>query len=120
MSMSLLYNIEKFNNTVTIQSSVLMHTDIYSILSFSIQYTEGALRPVSSDITTHFVRPFELPWCSTVSVHVFAPARGQCLLCVCQHPLSKSKEQYTCYSKLRYIHVRIYVMKIHRALHVIM
>ena len=58
MSMSLLYNILKINNTVTIQSSVSMHTDVYSILSFSV--TKGALRPVSSVITTHFVRPFEL------------------------------------------------------------
>ena len=118
MSMSLLYNIEKFNNTVIIQSVVSMYTDVYSVFSFSI--TKGGLRPVSSDITTHFVPPSELPWCSTVSVHVFAPARGQCLFCVCQHPLSKSKEQDTCYSKLRHIHVGIYVMKIRSTVHVIM
>ena len=59
MPMPLLYNIEKFNNTVTIQSSVSMYTDVYSIFSFSI--IEGATRPVSSDNKTHFVRPFELP-----------------------------------------------------------
>ena len=53
MSMPLLYNIEKFNNTVTIQSSVSMYTDVYRILSFSI--TKGATRPVSSDLKTHFV-----------------------------------------------------------------
>ena len=70
MSMPLLYNIEKMNNTLTIQSSVSMHTDVYSILSFSI--TEGATRPVSSDLKIHFVRPFELPWRSpAASVHLF-------------------------------------------------
>ena len=70
MSMPLLYNIEKINKTVTIQSSVSMYTDVYSILSFSI--TEGATRPVSSDLKTHFVRRFELPWqVPAVSVHVF-------------------------------------------------
>ena len=53
MSMQLLYNKEKFNNTATIQSSVSMHTDVYSILSFSI--TEGAIRLVSPDLKTHFV-----------------------------------------------------------------
>ena len=60
MSIPLLYYIEKFNNTVTIQSSVSMHTDVYSILSFSI--TKGVTRPVSSDLKTHFVLPFGLPW----------------------------------------------------------
>ena len=69
MSMPLLYNIEKFNNTVTIQSSVSMYTDVYSVLSFSI--TEGAIRLVSPDLKTHFVRPFGLPWRPAVSVHVF-------------------------------------------------
>ena len=53
MSMPLLYNIEKFNNTVTIQSSVSMYTDVYSVLSFSI--TRGVTRSVSSDLKTHFV-----------------------------------------------------------------
>ena len=53
MSMPLLNNIERFNNTVTIQSSVLMYTDVYSILSFRI--TKGATRPVSSELKTHFV-----------------------------------------------------------------
>ena len=48
MFMPLLYNIEKFNNAVTIQSSVSMHTDVYSILSFNI--TECATRLVSSDL----------------------------------------------------------------------
>ena len=60
MSMPLLYNIKKIKNTVTIQSSVSMHTDVYSILSFSI--TKGVTRPVSSDLKTHFVRTFGLPW----------------------------------------------------------
>ena len=70
MSMPLLYNIEKLNNIVIIQSSVSMHTDVYSILSFSI--TKGVIRPVSSDLKTHFVRPFGLPWrASAVSVHMF-------------------------------------------------
>ena len=50
MFMSLLYNIKKFNNTVTIQSSVSIYTIVYRILSFSI--TKGA---VSSDLKTHFV-----------------------------------------------------------------
>ena len=53
MSMPLLYNIEKFNNTVTIQSSVSMFTVVYRILSFSI--TKCVTRPVSSDLKTHFV-----------------------------------------------------------------
>ena len=118
MSMPLLYNIEKFNNTVSIQSSVSMYTDVYSVFSFSI--TEGVIRLVSTDLKTHFVRPFELPWCSTVLVHLFDPARGQCLPCVCQHPLRMAKEQGICYSKLRYTHVGIHVMKIHSTLHVIM
>ena len=55
MSMPLLYNIEKIKNTVTIQCSVSMHTDVYSVLSFSI--TEGAIRLVSPDLKTHFARP---------------------------------------------------------------
>ena len=74
MSMPLLYNIEKSNNTVTTQSSVsmysLLYTDVYSILSFSI--TEGVTRPVSSDLKIHFVRPFKLLWrVPAVSVQVF-------------------------------------------------
>ena len=69
-ALSLIFVMEKNNNTVTIQSSVSMYTDIYRILSFSI--TKGATRPVSSDLKTHFVRPFELPWqVPAVSVHVF-------------------------------------------------
>ena len=77
MSMLLLYNIEKFNNTVTIQFSVSMYTDVYSVHTFSI--TEGMIRLVSPDLKTHFVRPFRLPWRSpAVSVHVFVTlARGQ-------------------------------------------
>ena len=55
MFMPLLYNIEKNNNTVTIQSSVSKHTDVYSVLSFSI--TEGAIRLVSPDLKVHFDRP---------------------------------------------------------------
>ena len=80
MSMPLLYNIEKFNNTVTIQSSVLMYTDVYSVLSFSL--LESATRLVSPDLMTHFVRPFGLPWrAPAVSVHVFVtllPAVSDC------------------------------------------
>ena len=48
--MPLLYNIAKLNNTVVIQCSVYVYTEVYSILSFSI--TEGATRPVSSDVKT--------------------------------------------------------------------
>ena len=59
MLMPLLYNIEKFNNTVTIESSVSMYTDVYSVLSFSI--TEDATKLVSPALKTHFVRPFGLP-----------------------------------------------------------
>ena len=59
MSMPLLYNIEKCNNTVTIQSSVSMYTEVYRKNSFSI--IKGATRPVSSDLKTHFVRPFWAP-----------------------------------------------------------
>ena len=80
MSMPLLCNIEKFNNTVTIESSVSMHTDVYSILSFSI--TKCAIRLVSPDLKTGFVRAFGLPWrASAVSVHVFVtllPAVSDC------------------------------------------
>ena len=39
MFMRLLHNIEKFNNTVIIQSSVSMYTDVYSIIF--IQYNRG-------------------------------------------------------------------------------
>ena len=87
MSMPLLYNIEKINNTVTIQSSVSMYTDVYRILSFSI--TKGATRLVSSDLKTHFVRPFELPWrAPAVSVQVFMtlfPAVSDCTVYVNTH-----------------------------------
>ena len=70
MSMPLLYNIGKFNNTVTIHCSVSMYTNVYRILSLSI--TKGTTRPVSSDLKTHFVLPFGLPWqAPAVSVHVF-------------------------------------------------
>ena len=48
MSMPLLYNIEKFNNTVTILYTVSMYTDVYRIFSFNI--TECATRLVSSDL----------------------------------------------------------------------
>ena len=88
MSMPLLYNIEKFNNTVTIQSSVSMYTDVYSILYFSI--TEGATRPVSSDLKTHFVRPLSSLWRSTVSVHVFASAVGPAAVRISQQGLRKT------------------------------
>ena len=87
MSMLLLYNIEKFNNTVTILSSASMYTVVYRILSFSI--TKGATRPVSSDLKTHFVRPFELPWpVPVVSVHVFVtllPVVSDCTVHVNTH-----------------------------------
>ena len=54
MSMPLLYNIEQFNNTVTIQCSVSMYTEEFTqYLPFSI--TEGATRPVSPDLKTHSV-----------------------------------------------------------------
>ena len=48
MFMPLLHNIEKINNTLIIQSSVSMYTDVYSVLSFSI--TEGSTRLVSPDL----------------------------------------------------------------------
>ena len=84
MSMPLLYNIEKFNNTVTILSSVSMYTDVYSVLWFSI--TEGAIRLLSPDLKTRFVRPLTSLWrASVVSVHLFMTlslAHGQWLPCV--------------------------------------
>ena len=87
MSMSLLYNIEKLNNTLTIQSSVSMYTVVCRILSCSI--TKGATRPTSSDLKTHFVGSFELPWRSrAVSVHVFGtllPAVRDCTVYVNTH-----------------------------------
>ena len=87
MSMPLLYNIEKLNNTVTIQSSVSIYTDVYRKLSFSI--TKGATRPVSSDLKTQFVQPFELPWrVPVVSVHMFVtllPAVSDCTVYVNTH-----------------------------------
>ena len=44
MSMQLLYNIEKFNNTVTMQSSVSMYTDVYSIpYTGNLQYRLAVL-----------------------------------------------------------------------------
>ena len=55
MFMPILHNIEKFNNTVIIQSSVSMYTDVYSVLLFSI--TECSTGPPSSDLKKHFVRP---------------------------------------------------------------
>ena len=80
MSMPLLYNIEKLNNTVTIQSSVSMYTDVYRILSCSI--TEDATKLVSPDLKTHFVLPFGLPWrAPVVSMHLFVtllPAVSAC------------------------------------------
>ena len=63
MFMLLLHNIEKINNTVIMQSSVSMHTDVYSVLSFSI--TEGAIWLVLPDLKTHFDRPSDshgIPW----------------------------------------------------------
>ena len=61
MSMPLLYNIEKFNNAVTIQSSVSMYTDVYSILSFNI--------------TDHAC----VIWSRTHVFMILSLARGQCL-----------------------------------------
>ena len=40
MSMPLLYNIENFNNIVTIQSSVSMYTEEFAQYTF-IQYNKG-------------------------------------------------------------------------------
>ena len=88
MSMPLLYNIEKFNNTVTIQFSLSMHSDVYCILSFSI--TEGATRTVSSDLKYHFVRPLSSMWRSTVSLHVFASVLSPVAVRICQHGLRKT------------------------------
>ena len=53
MFMPLLHNIEKCNNTVIIQFSVSMYTDVYSVFLFSI--TEGPIRLVSPDLKKHFV-----------------------------------------------------------------
>ena len=83
MSMPLLYNLEKFNNTVTIQSSVSMYTDVYRILSFGI--TKVATRPVSSDLKTHFVQPLSSLWHSMVSVRVFTSAVSPVAVRICQH-----------------------------------
>ena len=40
MSMLLLFNIQKFNNTVTIQTSVSMYTEEFAQYTF-IQYNRG-------------------------------------------------------------------------------
>ena len=40
MSMPLLYNIEKFNNILTIQSSVSLYTEEFAQYTF-IQYNQG-------------------------------------------------------------------------------
>ena len=49
MSMPLLYNIQKFNNTVTIQCSVSMSTEEFTQYTF-IQDTKCVTRPVSPDL----------------------------------------------------------------------
>ena len=83
--------IEKFNNTVIIQSSVSMYTAVYSTLLFSV--TEGTTKPVSSDLKIH-LRPSWAPVeCATVvSVHVFAPAVSLASGC---HLLTPT-EEYAC------------------------
>ena len=53
MFMPLLHNIKKINNTVIMQSSVSMYTDVYSVLLFSI--TESSTGPASSDLKKHSV-----------------------------------------------------------------
>ena len=55
MFMPLLPNIENNNNTVTIQYSVSMYTDVYSVFLFSL--TESSIRLVSPDLKKHFVQP---------------------------------------------------------------
>ena len=85
MFMPLLHNIEKFNNTVIIQSSVLMYTDVYSV--FFIQYNRVCDQACVTRSRTHvFMTP--------------SIAHGQCLpcVCICQHPLQKSNKQGTCYT----------------------
>ena len=87
--MPVLHNIDKFNNTVIIQSSVTMYTDVYSVLSFSI--TEGSTGPVSSDLKKHFVQPSDshgVP--AVVSVHVFASVVCPAAVRVSQHGLRKA------------------------------
>ena len=59
MPMMLLYNIEKFNNTVTIQCSVSMYTEeLKQYLSFRI--TKGATRPLSPDLGHTLSDPFHI------------------------------------------------------------
>ena len=53
MFMPLSLNIEKFNTTVIIQSSVSMYTDVFSVLLFNI--TENLTGPASSDLKKHSV-----------------------------------------------------------------
>ena len=68
MSMPLLYNIKKINNALTIQSSVSMQTDVYSVILLSI--TEGTTRLVSPDLNTQFVRPSDPMAFRGLSAHV--------------------------------------------------
>ena len=53
MFMPLSHNIEKFNTTVIIQSSVSMYTDVFSVLLFNI--TESLTGPASSDLKKYSV-----------------------------------------------------------------
>ena len=84
---------------------------------YRIPYTEHTYRIISLCITSVCARlvPWYRPTCSRSS-----PVCGPWLSCVCQQRLGKLKEQDTCYSKLRYIHVGIHVMKICSTLHVMM
>ena len=101
--------IAQFDNTVIIQCSVSMQTDVYSVLSYSI--TECSTGPASSDHKKHFVG-IGPPWRSVVSVRVLASVVSPAAVRVCQQRLRKLQEQNTCHSKSRYIHGR-HVMKIH-------
>ena len=106
MSMPLLYNIEKFNNTVIIQSSVSMYTDVYSILLFSI--TKGATKPVSSDLKIH-PRPLSSRGMfGSLSARVFSLSVSLASCC----RLSTRTEEYTCYSNLCCIHVWIHAASV--------
>ena len=60
MSMPLLYNIEKINNTATIQSSVSMYTEFYSCLRLrfpDVETNPGPRRPVLASCRTGRVCP---------------------------------------------------------------
>ena len=122
ISMPLLYNIIFFYNTVTIQSSVSMCVH-WCIQCTFVQYNRGCDKACVTWSQDTLCLTLRTPVASVSGLSARVPdfpAGGQWLLCVFQHQLSTAIEQVICYSKLRYIHVRIHVMKIRSTLHVIM